>query len=412
MNPASADSFKRPFAVIFVVLVIIGAGNTALISVAPAIGRSLDLPDAAVAGLLSASSLLWASTSPMWAAASDRKGRKSLILLGMAGFALSLTLFGAAVVAGLHGVLVGAGLLAALGLSRCLFGFLGAAAPPAAQALVAENTTPAQRLNALALFASAFGLGTVLGPAITPFLTVEPLGLPGPSFIFAGVAVLVACLAWRELPADQPSPVSSGPATVTRSAFALWRDPKVGPYLVFGFLVTSAQALNLQSIGFLVLDRTGLPPGQAQGYIGGAMMGGALAGLFMQWGLIRWLRPRSSQLLAWGVALACTGNLLLALAHDFTLVTIGYAVANLGYAAARPGFTAGSSLAVGLDEQGAVAGQVNALVGAAYIFAPVVGMSVYGLWAPGAYLLNATLLAGLIVFALKSRTLRAGEAVA
>ncbi|MEO5868142.1 MAG: MFS transporter, partial [Sphingomonas sp.] len=75
-------------------MLTIAAGNTALQSVLPALGRSLGVRDNAVAAAFSLSALLWVLAAPFWAARSDRHGRRAMILLGMAGFSVSLTLCG------------------------------------------------------------------------------------------------------------------------------------------------------------------------------------------------------------------------------------------------------------------------------------------------------------------------------
>ena len=48
----------RDFALLFTVMLTIAAGNTALQSVLPALGRSLRVPDSAVAAAFSVSALL------------------------------------------------------------------------------------------------------------------------------------------------------------------------------------------------------------------------------------------------------------------------------------------------------------------------------------------------------------------
>jgi hypothetical protein len=47
-------------------------GNTGLLSVLPAIGRSIGIPDFMIAGVFSLSALLWAFAAPAWAGASER----------------------------------------------------------------------------------------------------------------------------------------------------------------------------------------------------------------------------------------------------------------------------------------------------------------------------------------------------
>src|SRR5689334_23256490 len=74
---------KRSFAIIFGVSMATAMGNTGLISVLPAIGRSIGIPDFMVSGIFSLSALLWAFSSPFWARSSDRYGRKPLMMLGL-----------------------------------------------------------------------------------------------------------------------------------------------------------------------------------------------------------------------------------------------------------------------------------------------------------------------------------------
>ncbi|MBC7047241.1 MFS transporter, partial [Salmonella enterica subsp. enterica serovar Heidelberg] len=72
----------RTFALLFTVMLAIAAGNTALQSVLPALGRSLHAPDSAVAAVFSVSALLWVIAAPFWANRSDRHGRRAMVLVG------------------------------------------------------------------------------------------------------------------------------------------------------------------------------------------------------------------------------------------------------------------------------------------------------------------------------------------
>src|ERR1044072_4947096 len=70
---------RKAFAIIFGVSLATAMGNTGLISVLPAIGRSIGIPDPMVSAIFSLSGLLWAFSSPSWARASDRYGRQPLL---------------------------------------------------------------------------------------------------------------------------------------------------------------------------------------------------------------------------------------------------------------------------------------------------------------------------------------------
>ena len=62
---------------------------------------------------------------------------------------------------------------------------------------------------------------------------------------------------------------------------------------------------------------------------------------------------------------------------------------SLGFGFARPGFTAGSSLAVGPEAQGSVAGKVTSINGASFVLGPSIGVGLYELWRPLPYLVAA-----------------------
>src|ERR1700729_1259147 len=100
-SPLQSTLPKRAFAIIFCSSVATAIGNTGLISVLPLIGRSLKIPDEMVVAIFSLSAILWACSSPFWARASDRYGRKPLMMVGLSGFMVSMAACGAVVSSGL-----------------------------------------------------------------------------------------------------------------------------------------------------------------------------------------------------------------------------------------------------------------------------------------------------------------------
>ena len=101
------------FAILFAVSLIAAAGNMALQSVLPAIGREFRLSDTLVAGAFAISALMWTVASPFWARLSDTLGRKRVMMIGLAGFVASMSGFGLAATSGLEQWL-GAGLAVGL----------------------------------------------------------------------------------------------------------------------------------------------------------------------------------------------------------------------------------------------------------------------------------------------------------
>lgn len=393
-------------ALLFTVMLVTAAGNTAMQSVMPSIGTALQVDDVWISLAYSWSALLWVVCAPLWARRSDRRGRKAMMALGLVGFITSMLLCGLALYAGLSGWLSAVWALIAFAAARSLYGGFGSAAPPAVQAYVASRTPRAERTQALSLIASSFGLGTVIGPALAPLMVLPLLGfgLTGPFIWFAviGVAALVL-LRWR-LPDDEPqfaarglaATYSSGSGAPSDPQAALdpeeeaasfgepprlsWFDVRLRPWVIAGLFGGHAQAMVLGISGFLVLDRLGLrdTPAEGAGPVGLVLMSGAIATLLAQWGLIpRFnLGPRAATL--WGIVTAALGTVILGVAGDLHTIALGYAIASLGFGLFRPGTTAGTSLAVTRAEQGQASGIVASLAGASYIYAPALGVWLYG----------------------------------
>jgi MFS family permease len=408
--PQSTDTAVRGgaippsrMALLFMVMLVTAAGNTAMQSVMPSIGTALQVDDVWISLAYSWSALLWVVCAPFWARRSDQRGRKAMMALGLVGFIVSFVLCGAALWAGLAGWMTAFWTLIAFAAARSLYGGFGSAAPPAVQAYVASRTPRAERTQALSLIASSFGLGTVIGPALAPLMVVPflGLGLTGPFLCFAAIGlVALVLLRWR-LPNDEPQFAARGEAVAYSSSGSgapvdpqesaetdeagepprlSWRDPRLRPWVFAGLVGGHAQAMVLGISGFLVLDRLGLrdSPAEGAGPVGLVLMSGAIATLLAQWGLIpRFdLGPRAATL--WGIAAAAFGTAVLGVAGDLHLIALGYAIASLGFGLFRPGTTAGTSLAVTRAEQGQASGIVASLAGASYIYAPALGVWLYG----------------------------------
>jgi MFS family permease len=403
---------RSTFAIIFAVSMVTAMGNTGMISVLPAIGRSIGMPDPMVAAVFSLSALLWAFSSPMWARLSDRYGRKPLMMVGLAGFMVSMAFCAIVVAAGLHSLAAPVVIFVLFLLARALFGLFGAASNPATQAYVAEHTPEAQRTQAMSGLAGAFSLGTVVGPFIAPLFVLPFLGLAGPMAAFSLMAGAMLVIVWRRLPESRyrppPPPAGSEALGEKASGPPMWLDPRITPFLIYGFIVAASQTAQGQTLGFLIIDKMAVSPTEAQGFIAIAMMFGAMAGLLAQWGLIPRFEMTPRQLLRWGVAVAAIGNLIVAAAPDYWGVVAGYAISSLGFGLARPGFTVGASLAVRMEEQARAAGAIAAVNGINVVLAPAFVL-LYEHVRPAPFLLNAVLMVAMLVYAYSNPQLKAAN---
>lgn len=422
MKPISSSIPNDRMAVLFAVMLVAAAGNTAMQSILPAIGAKLDIPDVWVSLAFSWSALLWVLTAPAWARQSDRRGRKALMALGVVGFLSSMALCGLTLWAGLAGYLGVGVTFIVFALFRSLYGGLGSASPPAVQAYVASRTEPEERTQALSVVSSSFGLGTVIGPAIAPLFILPIVGLAGPMLMFAliGVVVLVL-LRWR-LPDDVPkfaargniAPYPTSASSPTASSEEVddiddlpdanppeplkWRDGRVRPWMFAGFFGGQAQAMMLGVVGFLILDRLNfrVDPDAGAAATGVVLMAGAFATLLAQWGLIPLMRPSPRTAVLVGATLGGIGALMTGLAQDLHGIVIGFALASLGFGLFRPGFTAGASLSVPRRDQGSIAGMTASINGSAYIVSPAIGVLLYNVSPMLSYGLMAAFCAFLI----------------
>lgn len=425
-NPTPSIATDR-VVILYLVMLIAAAGNTAMQSILPAISSELKIADFWVSIAFSWSAVLWVFFAPRWARLSDKRGRKALMKMGTAGFIASTSLCAAALWLGLNGYVAAATAFIFFGIFRGLYGMLGSAAPPAVQAYVAARTERSERTKALSLLASSFGLGTVIGPAIAHFLVFQPLGLAGPMAVFAAFAVLVLVALQFRLPNDEPKFAARGPVTAYPSAASIdqpeqnddeadshlpteevrlpWRDKRIAPWLIAGLVGGHAHAIMMGVVGFLVRDRLGLQdnPAEAVQAIGSVMFIGAMATLVAQWGLIPILSPRPRTSVLWGAIFAFVGVAIVGVSHDPYTISLGFAISSLGFGLFRPGFTAGASLAVSRAEQGNVAGKIASIAGAAYIFAPALGVWLFSIWEPATFILMGAML--LWLFALANRKL-------
>ena len=406
--PTAASRLPRQrMAVLFAVMLVAAAGNTAMQSILPALGTRLGIADVLISLAFSWSALLWMITAPRWARVSERRGRKALMVTGIAGFSASMLLCGLTLWAGIEGWFGALLTFGLFSLFRSLYGGFGSAAPPAVQAYVAARTDPAERTKALSLVASSFGLGTVIGPTLAPWFILPHVGLAGPMLVFSAIGVAVIAAIRLGLPDDTPRFAARGsthhyPAAASGAPHAhrhahdddegedqltapeppriSWFDPRVRNWTVVGLVSGHAQAMTLGVIGFLVLDRLALraTPEAAAAPTGHVLWVGALATLLSQWGLIPMLSLRPKAAVALGGAAAGAGIIALAFAGRQETMALAFALASLGFGLLRPGFTSGASLSVPRNLQGAVAGQNASIAGASYVVAPALGVLAYG----------------------------------
>jgi len=391
-------------------MLVIGAGNSMLLSVAAALVRQLHLSDSSVGWIFSLSALLWVFTSPYWGRLSQSIGRKPVIALGLFAYAISMTSFGTVVMLGLNGVMQGGAVFVSLMLARAIFGSFGSASSPSAQAYIADRTTAFERTAQLAGLSSAFAVGQAFGPGICAWLASK-LGLVFPIWLVGGLA-LAASLSILFFLSERTAPQSSRERASFGESLALVTDRRISGYLLYGFALSIVAGVTVQVFGLFTMDRLHVSGAMGTLYTSWGFMANALALLATQLVILPRLAIGPRTLMIWGAALLGAGVAVQIFSPNLEVLLMSQALQGFGGGLARPGFTGGASVAVEPHEQGASAGLVVACNGSGFIFSPLLGGVVYEHFGKTAPLwITVALLASMLMFAMVSRRIRDAVAV-
>ncbi len=221
--------FKRLLP-IFVIVFVDLMGLTIIIPVLPYYAISYDAGPALI-GLLGASyPTMQFFAGPILGALSDRFGRKPVLALAQVGTFCSLLVLGFA------------NALWMVFLARIVDGITGANLPTV-QAAISDVTTPKTRSQGLGLVGAAFGLGFILGPAISGItLGLTNNNYSAPAFVAAGFAFLSVLLTTFMFKETLP-PEKRGKSSAQARKFSVGllldgvRQPVTGILLVILFVV-------------------------------------------------------------------------------------------------------------------------------------------------------------------------------
>lgn len=393
---------RGAFSLLFASLLAIGAGNTMLIAaVIPILTRQLEMPDWTAGAIFSLSAAVWTFCSPYWGRKSSEWGRRPVIAIGMLGYSVSMGLLGLVAWLALEGYIQGVaftliGLLAA----RSIFGLIGSGTSPAAQAYVADRTSPEQRTQEIASVTAGFSVGTVAGPAFAATISAA-FGLLSPVFFACGLAAIMSFLVYKKLPENTPPQKPDDPKPKNLpGAKGLWRNPKVLPFLIYAVGLSLVTGVLTQSFIFAVIDKLGVEGVEANQFTAPAFMMGAVGTLLAQLVLIPRLHLSNRGFMMTGALLLATGALMIIPTRAFAVLVTAQFLIGLGQGLSRPGFSSGASLAVGPALQGNVAGLVIAANGMGFIVSPFFGPFLYEFVHPALpFALAAVLLICLSAFA-------------
>jgi MFS family permease len=391
---------RRAFRILFVGLVCIGMGQSVLFSTLPPAARELGLTPFRISTIFATSATLWVFVSPWWGRRSDVVGRRPIILSGLLGYALSMALVATTITLGRAAVLPVALVYPCLVASRSIFALLGSGTGPASQAYVADRTTHAERTAGVAFLNAAMGLGETMGPGFGSMLAV--FGLAAPLYFAAGLAVASAGLLWAFLP-EEGSPHASARRNVPPLGLL---DVRVLPFLGIAAALQAVRATTTITLSLFFQDTLGLDAATTVRDAGIGFVVLAASGLFSQLVIVQRLHPSARAMLRTGVPLMLVAFAVLVAGHSLPTYLAALAALGLGLGLVRPGTSAGASLSVGIDEQGAVAGVMGGLAVVGNVVAPMVATTLYQLDHRAPYALSLAIMAAALAIVVASPRVR------
>lgn len=359
---------------------VLGAFLAGSESIAHALGQSHAFADVLFGGILTSFyAILQFVFSPFWGALSDKRGRRGVLRLTVAGTAVGYLLW---VVSGSFWLFL---------ISRIVSGaFSGNLS--VATAAVADVTTRQERSRAMGIVGAAFGLGLVTGPVVGaacaqlnllsshPSLArfgVNPFSVPA----LVSLAFCIANLLWVNRSFKETLPESARankPETRLRNpikAILGLTNPDVRRANIVAFVYAIAFVAMEASVTFLAAQRFHYTAGQ-----NGMMLGFlGLCSILTQGVIVRMLLKRASEIpvLAGGLVSTGVGLLVLGLSTQTWMLYAGLAFVATGSGLVNPSTTGLISLYSSQDEQGRVLGIFRSLGSLARAFTPMLAGAVF-----------------------------------
>jgi DHA1 family tetracycline resistance protein-like MFS transporter len=314
-----------------------------------------------VTSLLAVYSLMALLSAPFWGRLSDRIGRRPVLMSSVVAGALAYLWMGVADALWM--------LFAARALAGMCAGNIAAA-----QAYIADVTTPENRAKGMGLIGAAFGLGFIIGPALGGLLAGnDPTSadLATPAFVAAGLSGVALLGVAFLLPESRPPEARQGMLGRSRlvAIYGAVRRPILSRLILIFFLVILAFSGMESTFALWAMRQFSWGPSQVAGvfaYVG-------LLSAVLQGGLIGRLSRRfgEERLLLVGLALIGFGLLALPAARWLPLLALVLGALAVGMGLAQPSLNSLISRRAGRDEQGEVLGVSQSVGSLARVLGPL-----------------------------------------
>jgi MFS family permease len=323
-------------------------------------------------------SLLQFISAPIWGALSDRRGRRTILVITVAGTALSYLMW----------VMAAPFLL--LIVSRA-FGGVMAGNLSVATAAVADVTDESNRAKGMGMLGAAFGVGFIIGPALgglaslvdlTQVLSfipgINPFSFPALiSLVLATINLVWIVRVFPETVSDKTREAAAHAKRPLNPAVLLKPTPFPGvnrTNLTYFIYITAFAGMEF-TLTFLAKDRFQYTA--EKNVLIFLFVGFIIA--FVQGGLVRRLAPKYGErkLVSVGLGMVIPGLALIGYSTNTAMLYGGLFLMAFGSALATPSLTALVSLYAPDERQGEVLGVFRSLGSLGRAFAPIVAAFVY-----------------------------------
>lgn len=368
-----ASPRRSPLLPIFLIVMVDVLGLTIILPLLPFYAERLGASPTVVGLLVSTYAACQLVAGPVLGQISDRMGRRPLLLVSQLGTFIGFL------------ILAWAGTLWVVFLARVIDG-LTAGNLSLAQAYISDVTKPEDRAKSFGVIGVAFGIGFLIGPAISGFLSTFSYQYP----IFAAAALSATSIlsTYFLLPGAPVIPESEkrdGPPlpagrrlrVLDWGNYATYFKRPVLARLLWQFFAFAFSFAIFMSGFALFAERrftwNGHPFGVKEvGYIF-AYVG--FLGIILQGGLIGRLVKRfgEEKLVSSGFISATAGFGLIGFMYHLPGLLVASTLASFGTGVLRPALTSLITQRAGREEQGIVLGLTQSLMSVAQILAPVIG---------------------------------------
>jgi DHA1 family tetracycline resistance protein-like MFS transporter len=286
---------------------------------------------------------------------SDRYGRRPILVFSLAGTVVSFVM------------LALANSIAILFLARIVDGLSGGNISTA-RAYVADVTEPKDRARAYGLIGAAFGLGFIMGPALSGALV--KVSYTAPIWAAAALTLAATAMAWLWLP-ETVHRSQAGAGNPFRYLPELLRRPVMRRVLTIDFIYWFAFSIFQTTFALFAARRFGFDASRT-GYF---FAGFGVLGVVIQGGLIRPIVRRAGDKATFVAGIVCSvaGLVSAALVHSVPLFALSLVPLAFGMGFGHPTVSSLVSRAGRGDEQGRVQGAASAVESLGRTFGPVWG---------------------------------------